>query len=143
MGAGASQLKSEHLTKEQLAKLQRKFARLSGGDGMATIEDLQRLPELAGNPLIVRMFEILDTDGDRSLNLQEFLKAVEWFGSMQRKEDMYMCAFRYASTVSALVLHKRVWFTKGRAPSGAAPITGAVKQRFITGNTPSQIGLAS
>ena len=94
MGAGASQLNSEHLTKDQLAKLQRKFARASGGDGMATIEDLQRLPELAGNPLIVRMFEILDTNGDRTLSLQEFIKAVEWFGSMQQKNDMYMCAFR-------------------------------------------------
>ncbi len=36
------------LPKEQLARLQRKFMRLSLGDSTATIDDLQQLPELAG-----------------------------------------------------------------------------------------------
>lgn len=36
------------LTPEHLARLQRQFLRLSRGQPRATIQDLQKLPELAG-----------------------------------------------------------------------------------------------
>ncbi|KAF6251945.1 hypothetical protein COO60DRAFT_570376 [Scenedesmus sp. NREL 46B-D3] len=92
MGSGYSQLKSQHLTQEQLQRVHQKFKRLSGGDGRASVEDIMLLPELAGNPLVPRMFELLD-DGDGFLTLQEFLKAIEWFGTIKTADDMYRLAF--------------------------------------------------
>uniref|UniRef100_A0A383VCJ3 EF-hand domain-containing protein n=1 Tax=Tetradesmus obliquus TaxID=3088 RepID=A0A383VCJ3_TETOB len=93
MGSGYSQLSSQHLTKEQLQRVEQKFKRLSGGDGQASIEDILLLPELAGNPLVPRMFELLDDDGDGFLTLQEFIKAIEWFGTIKTADDMYRLAF--------------------------------------------------
>lgn len=69
------------------------FVRVSGGDGKASIEDIQKLPELAGNPMIPRIFKMIDTDGDGSLTLQEFVRAVEWFGTLKTAEQMYQLAF--------------------------------------------------
>lgn len=92
MGAGSSQLTSQHLTPQQLQTLEKKFKRLSGGDNKATITDIMMLPELAGNPMVPRIFEILD-DGDGCLTLQEFIKATEWFGTVKTAEDMYRLAF--------------------------------------------------
>lgn len=66
---------------------------MSGGDGRASIEDIQKLPELAGNPMIPRIFDLIDTNGDGSLTLQEFVKAVEWFGTLKTAEQMYQLAF--------------------------------------------------
>lgn len=42
----------------------------------ASIEDLRALPELAGNPLVPRVFAVVDTNGDGSLTLDEFVSAV-------------------------------------------------------------------
>eukprot|EP00879_Flechtneria_rotunda_P011958 GHRR01012489.1.p1 GENE.GHRR01012489.1~~GHRR01012489.1.p1 ORF type:complete len:170 (+),score=45.14 GHRR01012489.1:432-941(+) len=94
MGAGNSQpLTSHQLTQEQLETVQRKFARLSGDDGRASIADIQQLPELVGNPMVPRIFALLDTDGDGSLSLKEFIRAVEWFGTVKAERDMYRLAF--------------------------------------------------
>jgi hypothetical protein len=43
MGSGCSQLSSQHLTTEQLQRVEQKFKRLSGGDGLASVEDIMLL----------------------------------------------------------------------------------------------------
>jgi hypothetical protein len=43
MGSGYSQLSSQHLSKEQLQRVEQKFKRLSGGDGRASVEDIMLL----------------------------------------------------------------------------------------------------
>ncbi len=93
MGAGTSQLSSQQLDTEQLRVIKQKFKRLSGEDGRATITDIQQLPELAGNPMVPRMFELMDRDGDGELTIEEFVHAVEWFGTIKTTEDMYRLAF--------------------------------------------------
>lgn len=104
MGAGASQSKlpDVKLTKEQIERLQQKFSRLSKGHSTATISDLQRLPELAGNPMIPRIFQVFDSDGDDSLTLHEFIKAFEWFGTLKQPSDLYRLAFRSVGTAAVL-----------------------------------------
>jgi hypothetical protein len=47
MGSGYSQLSSQHLTKEQLQRVEQKFKRLSGGDGLASVEDIMLLVGMA------------------------------------------------------------------------------------------------
>jgi hypothetical protein len=47
MGSGYSQLSSKHLTKEQLQRVEQKFKRLSGGDGLASVEDIMLLVSIS------------------------------------------------------------------------------------------------
>lgn len=75
MGSGPSTLGPGQFTKEQLAQLRAKFFRASRGRRAASIDDLRALPELAGNPLVPRIFSVLDIDGDGKLDLEEFIRA--------------------------------------------------------------------
>lgn len=43
--------------------------------------------------MIPRKFELIDTDGDGDVTLQEFVRAVEWFGTLKTSEQMYQLAF--------------------------------------------------
>eukprot|EP00775_Hariotina_reticulata_P010554 gene10554-10714_t len=111
MGQSLSGIGSEHLNNEQLQLLHRKFARLchQPADSNTSkklqpaqlrsyIRDLHKLPELAGNPLVPRLFQLLDQDCDGSLSFEEFVKGVEWFGTLQNEENdiprLYQLAFR-------------------------------------------------
>jgi Ca2+-binding EF-hand superfamily protein len=111
MGQSLSGISSEHLNNEQLQLLHRKFARLCQQPASNTskklqpaqlrsyIRDLQKLPELAGNPLVPRLFQLLDQDCDGSLSFEEFVQGVEWFGTLQNEENdiprLYQLAFRF------------------------------------------------
>jgi len=50
--------------------------------------------ELGGNPFIRRIFELFDTDHDDQLTLEEFTKALEYFGCLDQVEEQYKFAFR-------------------------------------------------
>jgi hypothetical protein len=49
------------------------------------------VPELAGNPFIMRIFQLFDADQDGCLNFEEFIRAVESFGRLYSSEDKCMC----------------------------------------------------
>ncbi len=49
------------------------------------------MPELAGNPFIMRIFQLFDADQDGCLNFEEFIRAVESFGRLYSSEDKCMC----------------------------------------------------
>ena len=54
------------LSKTERERMKRRFERFAGrtppGDKLS-IEDFISVPELSGNPLMLRVFQILDTDG--------------------------------------------------------------------------------
>ena len=55
------------------------------------LTDFQSVPELAGNPFIMRIFQLFDADQDGCLNFGEFIRAVESFGRLYTSEDKCMC----------------------------------------------------
>ncbi|KAI8470197.1 MAG: hypothetical protein J3K34DRAFT_510803 [Monoraphidium minutum] len=83
----------------QLSGLRAAFARAARGGGAAAIADLRALPELAGNPLVLRIFAAADADGDGRLTLQEFIRAAgahkhpELFSTPHSADDYYRLAF--------------------------------------------------
>ena len=68
------------LTKTERERMKRRFERFAGrtppGDKLS-IEDFVSVPELSGNPLMLRVFQILDTDGAFvSLLLQMYIMKI-------------------------------------------------------------------
>ena len=70
-----------------------RFVRLAKGGRKVALTDFQSVPELAGNPFILRIFELFDADHDGCLNFEEFIRAVESFGRLYTSEDKCMCKF--------------------------------------------------
>ena len=68
-----------------------RFVRLAKGGRKVALPDFQSVPELAGNPFIMRIFQLFDADQDGCLNFEEFIKAVESFGRLYTSEDKCMC----------------------------------------------------
>lgn len=82
------------LTKKELERMHRRFLRLAKGGRKVALADFQSVPELAGNPFIMRIFQLFDADQDGCLNFEEFIRAVESFGRLYSSEDKCMFAFR-------------------------------------------------
>ncbi|GAX76960.1 hypothetical protein CEUSTIGMA_g4407.t1 [Chlamydomonas eustigma] len=96
------------LSQEDLARLQRRFTRLSGGSDRVAIRQIQGMVELGANPFIprgltahigkpiksVRMFQMFDRDKDGLLSLEEFTEALQLFGRLEDEEEQYKFAFR-------------------------------------------------
>ena len=68
-----------------------RFQRLAKGGRKVALTDFQSVPELAGNPFIMRIFQLFDADQDGCLNFEEFIRAVESFGRLYSSEDKCMC----------------------------------------------------
>ena len=68
-----------------------RFQRLAKGGRKGALTDFQSVPELAGNPFIMRIFQLFDADQDGCLNFEEFIRAVESFGRLYTSEDKCMC----------------------------------------------------
>ena len=68
-----------------------RFLRLAKGGRKVALTDFQSVPELAGNPFIMRIFELFDADHDGCLNFEEFIRAVESFGRLYTSDDKCMC----------------------------------------------------
>jgi serine/threonine-protein phosphatase 2B regulatory subunit len=82
------------LSHDDLARLQRRFTRLSGGSGRVSIGQIQGMVELGANPFIPRMFQMFDKDKDGLLSLEEFTQALELFGRLEDVEEQYKFAFQ-------------------------------------------------
>ena len=59
--------KHSKLSKQERERMKRRFERMAGRTppvDKLDLKDFVGVPELAGNPLMIRVFELLDTDGD-------------------------------------------------------------------------------
>ena len=85
-----------------------RFLRLAKGGRKVVLTDFQSVPELAGNPFIMRIFELFDADRDGCVNFEEFIHAVESFGRLYTSEDKCMCKQLYLLTclLPACFAHK-------------------------------------
>lgn len=62
--------------------------------GQLSVEEFLSLPELQQNPLVQRVIDIFDTDGNGELDFKEFFEGVSLFSVRGDKEQRLRFAFR-------------------------------------------------
>jgi len=72
--------------------LHRRFKKLDkDGSGTLTTDEFLSVPELAGNPLLERVFAIFDTNKDEEIEFKEFISALSTFSDKGNKEGKLKC----------------------------------------------------
>jgi len=70
----------EHFNDVETKRILRRFQKLdSDGRGLLKLDDFLSVPELSLNPLLERVFRVLDTNGDERLEFAEFLAGISKF----------------------------------------------------------------
>eukprot|EP01087_Luapelamoeba_hula_P011606 TRINITY_DN3168_c0_g1_i2.p1 TRINITY_DN3168_c0_g1~~TRINITY_DN3168_c0_g1_i2.p1 ORF type:complete len:175 (+),score=47.29 TRINITY_DN3168_c0_g1_i2:84-608(+) len=79
-GDGAKALEFTDFSEEELRKLHRRFSKIdTNGSGTLTSEEFLGIPELAVNPLLERIIDVLDTNKDKEIQFSEFINALATF----------------------------------------------------------------
>ena len=66
-----------HFSEEELKKLYSRYKSLDDDkSGELDINEFLRIPELAQNPLVKRVFNIFDEDGNGLVSFEEFIKGI-------------------------------------------------------------------
>jgi len=100
MGQHNSQLlenmvSSSNFDKEEIERLRRRFLKLDrDGSGQLDREEFLSIPQIANNPLALRMIAIFDEDGDGTVDFQEFIGGLSAFSSKGNKEEKLRFAFK-------------------------------------------------
>mmetsp|Transcript_22570 Transcript_22570/g.38721 ORF Transcript_22570/g.38721 Transcript_22570/m.38721 type:complete len:179 (-) Transcript_22570:400-936(-) len=104
MGAGQGALKKEevdllieasHFTQKEIKRFFRRFKLLDiDGSGDISVSEFLSVPELASNPLVLRIISIIDTDHSETVNFKEFVQALSIFSVHADKEDKLKFAFK-------------------------------------------------
>eukprot|EP01065_Artemidia_motanka_P004504 TRINITY_DN1212_c1_g1_i1.p2 TRINITY_DN1212_c1_g1~~TRINITY_DN1212_c1_g1_i1.p2 ORF type:complete len:177 (+),score=86.05 TRINITY_DN1212_c1_g1_i1:89-619(+) len=82
-------------THDQIIKLHKRFRTLDDdGNGEISWDEFERIPQLQQNPLLGRVLTIFDTDGNKSVDFREFVKALAIFSNDCVKEDKLKFTFR-------------------------------------------------
>jgi len=80
---------------EEIKRLGKRFRKLDlDGSGSLSIDEFMSLPELQQNPLVQRVIDIFDTDGDGEVDFKEFIEGLSQFGVKSDKEQKLRFAFR-------------------------------------------------
>mmetsp|Transcript_18845 Transcript_18845/g.32186 ORF Transcript_18845/g.32186 Transcript_18845/m.32186 type:complete len:210 (+) Transcript_18845:73-702(+) len=95
---GKKQGQAAGLGPSDVERVKRRFARLAGPKGTVHISQFQQMVELGGNPFLVPILRLFDSNKDDELTSSEFSKALEYFGSLHDEEEQYKFAFRLYDT---------------------------------------------
>uniref|UniRef100_A0A915HE40 EF-hand domain-containing protein n=1 Tax=Romanomermis culicivorax TaxID=13658 RepID=A0A915HE40_ROMCU len=80
---------------DEIKRLARRFKKLDlDGSGSLSIDEFMSLPELQQNPLVQRVIEIFDTDGNGEVDFKEFIQGISQFSVKGDKETKLRFAFR-------------------------------------------------
>ncbi len=97
-----------------------RFVRLSKGQPRVLITEFQNMVELGGNPFIPLLFRTFDTNGDNSLSLEEFTRALEALGSLDAEDEQYKCrwpACRFTNMHAHIAAaHANAWLFRCTTP---------------------------
>lgn len=80
---------------EEIKRLGKRFKKLDlDGSGSLSVEEFMSLPELQQNPLVARVIEIFDTDGNGEVDFKEFIEGMSQFSVKGNKEAKLNFAFK-------------------------------------------------
>uniref|UniRef100_A0A672H056 EF-hand domain-containing protein n=1 Tax=Salarias fasciatus TaxID=181472 RepID=A0A672H056_SALFA len=80
---------------DEIKRLGKRFKKLDlDNSGSLSVEEFMSLPELQQNPLVQRVIDIFDTDGNGEVDFKEFIEGVSQFSVNGDKEQKLRFAFR-------------------------------------------------
>jgi len=79
----------------EIKRLGKRFKKLDlDGSGSLSIEEFMSLPELQQNPLVRRVIDIFDDDGNGEVDFKEFIQGLSHFSAKGDMESKLRFAFR-------------------------------------------------
>ena len=80
---------------EEIKRLGKRFKKLDlDNSGSLSVEEFMSLPELQQNPLVQRVIDIFDEDGNGEVDFKEFIQGVSQFSVKGDKSSKLRFAFR-------------------------------------------------
>nr|CAD7392845.1 unnamed protein product [Timema cristinae] len=80
---------------DEIRRLGKRFRKLDlDNSGSLSIDEFMSLPELQQNPLVQRVIDIFDADGNGEVDFKEFIQGVSQFSVKGDKESKLRFAFR-------------------------------------------------
>merc|ERR1711893_273166 len=84
-----------HFDPEEIARLGKRFKKLDlDNSGSLSVDEFMSLPELHQNPLVQRVIEIFDQDGNGEVDFKEFIEGVSQFSVRGDKDSKLKFAFK-------------------------------------------------
>nr|XP_012803869.1 calcineurin subunit B type 2 [Jaculus jaculus] len=84
-----------HFNNDEIKRLVRSFKKLDlDKSGTLTTEEFMTLPKLQQNPLVFRVIDIFDTDGNGEVDFHEFIVGASQFSVKGDEEQKLRFAFR-------------------------------------------------
>ena len=79
----------------QILRLHKRFRKLDkDGNGEISREEFNTVPGLSANPLLDRVLTIFDTDGNKSVDFREFVRALAIFSNDCSKQEKMLFTFK-------------------------------------------------
>lgn len=76
------------LNEAEIRRLGKRFRKLDkDGSGTLSVHEFMQLSELQQNPLVERVIDIFDTDGDGEIDFQEFISGISMFAGTEVDRD--------------------------------------------------------
>ena len=89
---------------EEIKRLGKRFKKLDlDNSGSLSVEEFMSLPELQQNPLVQRVIDIFDEDGNGEVDFKEFIQGVSQFSVKGDKSSKLRFAFR--SVIPSFVIN--------------------------------------
>jgi serine/threonine-protein phosphatase 2B regulatory subunit len=77
---------------EEIRKLGKRFKKMDlDGSGSLSTQEFMNIPDLHQNPIVQRVIDIFDTDGNGEVDFKEFLDALSQFSVKGDKEAKLKC----------------------------------------------------
>ena len=88
---------------DEIKRLGKRFRKLDlDNSGSLSIDEFMSLPELQQNPLVQRVIDIFDTDGNGEVDFKEFIQGVSQFSVKGDKESKLKCKCDLSLTIESL-----------------------------------------
>ncbi|XP_007526847.1 calcineurin subunit B type 2 [Erinaceus europaeus] len=83
-----------HFDQDEIRRLSRKFKKLDlDGSGTLSVKEFMLLPAMQQNPLVQRVIDIFDTDGNGEVDFKEFIRGTSQFSVKGEEEQKLRFAF--------------------------------------------------